>query len=622
MKASRLYRKAGTGVLLAGILLFLAFLTAGCGSEKTIKVPFCYQSGVTDEKSYFYYRDSFFDHSSTEYDPSLATASLSFSLAAFASTKGEDYSHRYQNIEAVYEKCGFTDLYVNQDYQKKPGPDSLGVVIAQKQLGDKTLLALDLRGANYESEWASNFTIGKGEEVSYHQGFYEASESILQALKHYVESRELKGELKLWMKGYSRAGASCNLAAGRINEYIRDGVAFLGDQVSLKHEDFYAYCFESPRGVVFDESVYPKSQLFGNIFCIVNRNDPVPKVVMEAMGFTRFGVEIVLPDSVTVLNFDSVLKRVKAEYGTLRSFGDWGSYQVDSFQMMNFGTGNSFISLGPAREVKNWTQGLYLDEILDLWTREGIRDRLFYAETIQHGMRELFRLMYIHKTTSSSLKDLALQLAREIILKGDLDVLIDDLLHGHDHLIQDLKPLLNRALLWMVLQLDSDEVVRALVQLFYTFAQAIREDFGLLFSLLSLDNIKAVASAHYPELCLAFLRVMDPLYTRDPLQLPLDGAYYRLTAPAGTNLKIWAGEQLVAGAEGGLPLDCDSLIPCSLRGSEIRIFLPAHESYRVEASAPEGISLLLVEPSLLKNSEIDPLSLRREAEGRLIPAQE
>ena len=619
MKTKSGFRILLAAGLLAGLLLLL--LSSGCGKGGVLKVPFQYQSGPQDEKSYFYYRDSFFDHPSTEYDPSLATASLSFALAAFASTEGENYLLRSKNISAVYEKCGFTDLYVNEDYQKKPGTDSLGVVIARKQLEDMPLLALDIRGANYESEWASNFTIGDGGDTAYHLGFYEASEEILACLREYVEKYQIQGDIKLWIKGYSRAGASCNLAAGRMNEYIRDGVPFLGEGVSLKRENLYAYCFEAPRGVVFDESRYPKSELFSNIFCIVNRNDPVPKVVMEAMNFTRFGVEIVLPDSVTVSDFDTVLNRVRLEYGQLRSFGDWGIYKVSDFQLMEFGGGKSLMSLGPSQEVRNWTQGIYLDDILDVWTREGIRDRVHYSESMQTGLRDLFRFMYVNKTTSSSLKDFALQLAREILMKGDLEVIVDDMLHNRNHLAQDLKPLLNRAIMWMGINIDTDEAIHSMTHLFYTFIQSIHEDFGLIFSLFSLDNIKAVASAHYPELCLAFLRAMDPLYSRKPLAPPLDGAYYLLTAPGGTDIQVFLGDEAVAAVKNSMPLELDSLMACSARNGEIRIFLPAHESYRVETANKEGLGLVLTEPRQLKESEIDPLSLSWEGNSFFIPAR-
>ena len=71
-----------------------------------------------------------------------------------------------------------------------------------------------------------------------------------------MESHALTGRLKIWISGYSRAGASCNVASGRMDEFIRDGVPFLGDKVQLSKEDLYAYCFEAPRGVPLDESIF------------------------------------------------------------------------------------------------------------------------------------------------------------------------------------------------------------------------------------------------------------------------------------------------------------------------------------------------------------------------------
>ena len=210
---------------LLSLLLALSLLLSSCAPAGVRKLSFRYQSGTQDEESYLYYTDAFFDHPSTEYDPSLATASLSFAMASFASIDDYSYAHRYINGEEVLKKAGFKDVEANAYFHEKPGTDSLGVMIGRKKLGDATLLAVGLRGANYESEWASNFTVGEGVAGGYHQGFYEASEIVLAALKAYVESHALTGRLKIWISGYSRAGASCNVASGRMDEYIRDGAA-------------------------------------------------------------------------------------------------------------------------------------------------------------------------------------------------------------------------------------------------------------------------------------------------------------------------------------------------------------------------------------------------------------
>ena len=609
VRKNRLFLKA------ASLLLIFSLLAAGgCGKSSYTRIPFRYQSGSEDEESYLYYSDRFFDKPSTVYDPSLATASLSFALASFASTRGSQYSHRYANIEEVLQKAGFQDLFVNEDYQKKPGTDSLGVVIAQKPLRGKTLLYLGIRGANYESEWASNFTIGSGEKTSYHEGFYEASEIALKALEEYISSRAVKGELMLWISGYSRAGATCNITAGRLDEMLLAGTAFPGQAVILKKEDLYAYCFESPRGVPLGENNYPKSEAFNNIFCLVNRNDPVPLVAMESLGFTRFGVEMVLPDSVTDYHFDKVLEKVKAAYGKLRSFGDWGVYKVSDFTYKMPGTKNK-----PEKNpLCNWTQGLFLEELLNNWAEAGIRSRAEYAEHFQGALRDLFRIVYVHKNSSASFKDLALQLAMELLFYGESNVLVDDLLHNPSQLKKDLKPLLHRSLLRMGIEMQVDELAGGLVDLLASLLETFSRDSDLFLSCLSLDNFKAIASAHYPELCLAFMRCMDPLYTRQPLQPPLDGSYYLLKAPGSSSASVKCGQKTVALIEEGTVLKTDSLLPYGIKQGELMIYLPAHESYEIHLSSDQDVSLFLTEPRLLKSSE-QRISVTPEGEGfRLI----
>ncbi len=599
---------------LLSLLLALCLLLSSCLPAGVRKISFRYQSGTQDEESYLYYTDAFFDHPATQYDPSLATASLSFAMASFASIDDYSYAHRYINGEEVLRKAGFKDIEANAYFHEKPGTDSLGVMIGRKDLDGITLLAVGLRGANYESEWASNFTVGEGVAGGYHQGFYEASEIVLAALKAYVESHALTGRLKIWISGYSRAGASCNVASGRMDEYICDGVSFLGDKVQLAKEDLYAYCFEAPRGVPLDEDRYAKSGTFGNIFCIINPNDPVPKTAMEAMGFTRFGREIVLPTTLSDLNFEASLEEIERQFRQLRSFGDWGTYRISDFTVLNLGGGGRLFSLTPDEQVRNWTQAQYLDELLGTWAEIGIESRAVYTADLQQGLRDLFRLVYLRKNTSSSLKDIGLQFAREVITTDEVSVLTDDLMHNRSRLMQDAEPIIHRALQRMGVDTDLDAMKETLVHLLETLLKALIVKPYLFSTLFSLDNMKAISSAHYPELCLAYMRAMDPYYTETPLTAPLDGKYYQLLAPAGTEISVRQGDKLIAAIRDDTPEETDCPVPCGLWGYSLQIVLPAHEAYEVTVSSDQEIVLKLIDPGLSLSEEI-PLSFTQTAEG-------
>ncbi len=605
-------------LLLFCLLLACSLLLSSCASSGIKKIPFRYQSGTQDEESFMYYTDDFFSHPSTEYDPSLATASLSFAMASFASIDNYSYSHRYINGEEVLRKLGFKDIIANAYFHEKPGTDSLGVMIGRKTVGGATLLAVGLRGANYESEWASNFTIGAETEGNYHQGFYEASEIVLTALKEYAETQELAGRIKIWISGYSRAGAACNITCGRIDEYIRDGIAFLGDKVQLAAEDLYAYCFEAPRGVYYDESRYPKSELFSNIFCIINPNDPVPKTAMEVLGFTRFGREILLPTTLSDLDFGQSLKEIREQYSQLRSFGDWGTYRISEFAVLDLGIkkdGHLF-SLSPKAQVRNWTPAQYMDELMNAWAEIGIGSREYYEETFQAGLRDIFHLVYLRKNTSASLKDIGLQFAREVLLTDEVSVLADDLMHNPSRLIKDAAPIIHRALMRMGLDTNLTSIERTLSGLINSFLDALVFRPYLLFTLFSLDNLKILAGAHYPELCLAYMRSMDPLYTQTPVTAPLDGKYYLLTAPSGTTVMVRKAGQLVVSIRDDIPAETAFLVPNGLWGDALQIVLPAHNAYEVAVSSDRDIGLKLMDPGALDSSEI-PLVFALTTEGYL-----
>ena len=94
------------------------------------------------------------------------------------------------------------------------------------------------------------------------------------------------------MTGFSRGGATTNIAAGLIDSKLDKGQN-LFTSASLAKEDVYAYTFEAPQGAnVNSETIKaPKDSWYDNIFNVVNPNDVVTKVAMSEYGFTRFGVD-------------------------------------------------------------------------------------------------------------------------------------------------------------------------------------------------------------------------------------------------------------------------------------------------------------------------------------------
>ena len=247
---------------------------------------------------YFVENDWGFDGSSYTYNEQLARISMRLALSAFAKIKNNDYSKQYINAENLLDNMGYKNIEHNSEYEKKATKDSIGVIAGHKKVnfnGDKcTIIAVAIRGGNYEMEWKGNFNMGGG---ATHIGFSLARNQVLQFIKDYITNvdNDIDGSIKLWITGYSRAAATANLTAA----WIGDNLKMFGDNVSFANgrEDIYAYCFETPAGTSDDNR---NSGLYRHIFNIVNQNDFVPMLVMDKWDFGRYGVTKYIPTALTM----------------------------------------------------------------------------------------------------------------------------------------------------------------------------------------------------------------------------------------------------------------------------------------------------------------------------------
>ena len=76
-----------------------------------------------DSTAKCYYSDNYFAKSAYNYNPSLATMSLSFAMSAFGSSDGgqTDYTNKSSNARALLKEMGFADenIAVNDWFTKK-----------------------------------------------------------------------------------------------------------------------------------------------------------------------------------------------------------------------------------------------------------------------------------------------------------------------------------------------------------------------------------------------------------------------------------------------------------------------------------------------------------------------
>lgn len=237
--------------LILALTMLITVIPIAAFADTSAKSGQFYYAGDLSEKyqETYYYDDNYFTQSTPEYNPSLATMSLCFSMSTNAQdgVNPEDYLYKYKNAEYLLtNELGFESFDKNEWYTKKPSADSIAAVIAKKQIDDNgepyTLLAVGVRGFGYESEWASNVTIGKTGDA---QGFSEAKEQVLDFINGYIQSEGITGGVKLWITGFSRAAAVSNLVAGEIDNNPK----IFGNTVKIAPKDIFAYCFATPMGV-------------------------------------------------------------------------------------------------------------------------------------------------------------------------------------------------------------------------------------------------------------------------------------------------------------------------------------------------------------------------------------
>ncbi|MCL1794768.1 MAG: S-layer homology domain-containing protein [Oscillospiraceae bacterium] len=288
------------------LIFALALAVAAAAAEKNsasekIEGSFGYWSGFgassheTGRIAPFEYEDGYFSKAPDIYDHDLAKMSLALSLCTYD----------LKELERVLSEIGFAQIEPNGYYARSnknaanTEPDNIGVAIASKNIGDFTVLAAVIRGFGYGAEWAGNFEVGMDE--NFHAGFKKARDIVTDEIASYIQSHQIGGDLKIWLTGYSRAGAVANLVAGEICGGQKFGDAKL-----------YAYCFEAPMGLRVSNG---QNTGCAGVFNIVNPNDIAAKLAMRDWGFGRYGTDICLPSPESAgREYEALSEKMKEMY--------------------------------------------------------------------------------------------------------------------------------------------------------------------------------------------------------------------------------------------------------------------------------------------------------------------
>ena len=290
--------------------------------EETVEDPFpegtaefyYTASGSGEVKKYSFWYDSDFFNQGTVLQPELAVASLCLEMAAFTNGDNQNWdstlsaqdTRQAYNIQRLYETLGFTNAqYVNYDKPLTSTSDKVAFSMAMKYIdngkgGTDTLVAIPIRGSGYGGEWGSNFNLTLGWEYAdyyNHIGFEAAARKAQDSVEQYLDSLDVRGDVKIWLVGFSRGAAVANILAHCLAEDPTPG------GIKIQRKNLYAYTFATPAGVCGKQMDGSDS----NIYNFISPVDVVPMAAPAQWDYDRYGVTVKLPDTMS----DDVSRRFR-----------------------------------------------------------------------------------------------------------------------------------------------------------------------------------------------------------------------------------------------------------------------------------------------------------------------
>ena len=259
------------------------------------------QYGITEYP--YVYNDNWFLEPSTVYNHDLAKMSLRMAIAAYGTGSNEDGSEYIQ--ELLTDELQFDNLMIEYP---TPERNTIGYAIGSKNISsggkNKSLIAVAIRGGGYGAEWGGNFIVGTGD---IHQGFLTAAKQVENGLIGYLDTYEssLSDDYIVWIVGYSRAAATANLVAKRLDD---------GNISGIGPENVFAYCFECPQN---SRAANLTASQYNNIMNIMNPLDFVTMVAMDQWEFGRYGKNYYLPYAEATPNYDSLKTAMSNVYSAI-----------------------------------------------------------------------------------------------------------------------------------------------------------------------------------------------------------------------------------------------------------------------------------------------------------------
>lgn len=541
--------KYGLCLLLTGSQIFSSFLAvtakepdpSGFITDTYTYSPVLYATADSSDQCEYVYTDAYFDSPSQEINQHLATMSVSLAYSSSSALNTDDYAHQSKNLTALLSDIGFQDVEVNDDYQKKPTVDSVGVAAGQKQIetsdGTYTLLAFVPHSAGYESEWVSNVTLGESGNA---EGFDTSAKKMLAYASQYIKAHSITGNVKIWLAGYSRGGAICNIAGALLD----DDPDYLGIHVTA--DNIYDYSYAVPMTTDKDEAT---AASYTNIFNYIFDNDVVTMIPFAELGFRRFGRDITI--SVTTDQKEKMLALLKKS-GNTTLYDNYTS-ETDSIDPLSFHEKKLDTGKGA---IEDSTKQLFAQNSKDFLTQRFqylckhlVVDRKTYVEQYQPILQMVLKFYYsLTPDQTAALKE---AFSDQDELKDDATLLIGYITFYHlfevqgEPAAQNMKKMVIQCFTekfidkaFNALKITDDDPTRKAFTDSATLGKVLdladclllcyegQEKGNLLEDPLSLGatvigNASRFITPHIAEIGLAWMRCSDSYYTADGLCLPI-----------------------------------------------------------------------------------------------------
>ncbi len=282
----------------------------------------------------FRFDDEYFLSDPKVYNKDLSMLSFGASIATSDKAGGN----------AFLNAAEFKDISAH-DYDVTPTKDTMGYFMAHKTIDEYELVTVSFRGFNYAMEWANNFQIGKTGD---HEGFAARGAEAYAAFKTYLNTYANGKSLKVWINGYSRAGALSNVLASLI---LRN------NELPITQDNMFVYTFEAPASL--DEA---NALPYQNVHNINNQADLITFIPPSQYNLYRCGEDYSIYDP----NVSTIMKAFDPDV-TIPEFqenDDLGEMVTTDFELRDFFLKSIFereIEEGESTETYANTREQYVD---------------------------------------------------------------------------------------------------------------------------------------------------------------------------------------------------------------------------------------------------------------------